>query len=273
MIASKEYVMKMIQNEGLFPLKKMSQNFLIDSVVALQIVKLLNSKKKEKIIEIGPGLGALSEIILQNEDYLTCYEIDKRMCIHLEKTFKHYTNFSLIQGDFLKQKIEINEKNKVISNLPYALTTSIIEYVILNIKNCEKFIFMTQKEVCERLFAKYNSKEYSPLSILLEHVGVLKKELLVKNNCFFPAPKVDSMVFSLTFKQNRDYDFDKKFYKFLKQCFLMRRKTLVNNLLTIYKKEILFSVLNKYHFDLNVRPEQLNYKDFLILFHELTNSN
>lgn len=273
MIASKEYVMKMIQQEGLFPSKKFSQNFLIDYIIANDIVDLLNPNRYEKVIEIGPGLGSLSEFILNKGLYLTCYEIDKRMCEHLKKTFSHYDSFTLIEGDFLKQKFNNEDRVKVISNLPYSITTPIIEKVILDIKNCDTFVFMTQKEVSERLFAKVNTKEYSPLSILLNHVGVLKKEIVVKNNSFFPAPNVDSMVFSLRFNKDRDYEFDNKFYKFLKQCFLMRRKTLVNNLLANFNKEKLFETLNLMNLSQTIRPEQIKYEEYLKLFHFLTNQD
>lgn len=268
MIASKDYVLKMLAEESLFPKKKYSQNFLINENIAKKIVDLLQINSNDKVIEIGAGLGALSELIV-NSTVLKCYEIDERMCEHLKKTFMHNQRFSLVEGDFLKQEI-IVEKCKVISNLPYALTTPIIEKVILEIKECSIFVFMTQKEVIERLMAKVSSKEYSPLAIILNHIGVLKKSFDVQKNNFFPIPNVDSSVFILEFKENRDLEFDNKFYKFLKCAFSMRRKTLVNNLIKSYPKERISDVLKMLQIPLTIRPEELTYELYLKIFKEIT---
>ena len=129
MIASKEYVLKILEKKNLFPKKQYSQNFLINEEIAEKIVNLLECKNNEKVIEIGPGLGALSEIIISKNVFLTAYEIDSRMCKHLNETFSFFNNFSLISGDFLKQDIK-QDDYKVISNLPYGLTTSIIEKIL-----------------------------------------------------------------------------------------------------------------------------------------------
>lgn len=270
MIASKEYVLKKLEENNLFPMKKFSQNFLINSKIATEIVDLLSLQEKEKIIEIGPGLGALSEIILNKQNSLTCYEIDKRMCEHLNKVFSIYDNFSLIEGDFIKKTINNKCEVKVISNLPYALTTPMIEKVIFSIKKCPKFVFMVQKEVSERLEAKVGTKEYSPLTIILKHVGNLKREFLVTKNNFFPIPNVDSLVYSISFFNNRNYEFDNAFYRFLKSSFLLRRKTLLNNLASVYEKEKILTSLKKNHLEATIRPEQISYEQYLALFHELT---
>lgn len=269
MIASKEYVLKALEKKALFPKKHFSQNFLIDEQVARDIVNLLDIKENDNVIEIGPGLGALSEIILEQKALLFAYEIDERMCEHLRATFSMFTNFNLIDGDFLKQRIDNKKECKVISNLPYAITTPLIEKTILEIDNCKTFVFMVQKEVSERLFAKVNTKEYSPLAIILQHVGILKKEIVVTKNNFFPIPNIDSMVFSLSLKE-RDIKFDQKFYKFLKLAFAMRRKTLVNNLSKYYQKDKVLNSLNKLNLIESIRPEQIKYEEFLILFHDLT---
>ncbi len=271
MIASKEYVLQMLEKEALFPKRKFSQNFLINEETAKKIISLLNIKQNEIVLEIGPGLGALSEIVLINGASLICYEIDQRMCEHLKKAFAIYKNFKLIDGDFLKQKIEKYNSCKVVSNLPYALTTPIIEKIILEIENISCFVFMVQKEVSERLEAKINTKEYSPLSIILQHIGILKKEILVKKNEFFPIPNIDSLVYKIDFYQDRDKKENIKFYKFLKQAFKMRRKTLLNNLSSVYEKEKIKSVLEKNNLIESIRPEQISYEQYLNIFHELTN--
>lgn len=270
MIASKEYVLQMLEKEALFPKRKFSQNFLINEETAKKIISLLDIKANDIVLEIGPGLGALSEIVLINNGFLTCYEIDQRMCGHLKKVFAIYQNFKLIEGDFLKQNLDNFNSCKVVSNLPYALTTPIIEKVILEIKNISCFVFMVQKEVSERLEAKINTKDYSPLSIILQHVGKVKKEILVKKNEFFPIPNIDSLVYKLEFYQDKNQKENKDFYKFLKQAFKMRRKTLFNNLNSIYTKEKIKEVLEKNNLIESIRPEQISYEQYFNIFHELT---
>lgn len=269
MIASKSYVQKAMENEALFPMKKFSQNFLINIDIVNKIVDLLNVESNDHVIEVGPGLGALTEVMINKSYNVTAYEIDKRMCEHLKKTFGAYSVFKLCEGDFLKQKIDDDKvNNRVISNLPYALTTPIIEKVLLEIPNLKQFVFMVQKEVVERLSAKIKTKEYSPLSILIEYLGGAKKEVSVRKNEFFPIPNVDSTVFSINIAKERDLEFDNKLYKFLKQSFSMRRKTLINNLGVKYGKEKVQNILLEKGLPLTIRPEEISLETYLNLIKE-----
>lgn len=271
MIASKSYVQKAMENESLFPMKKYSQNFLINSEIVNKIVDVLDYQEGETVVEIGPGLGALTENILNRSYPIDTYEIDDRMCEHLIKTFSSYDIFSLNKGDFLKQDLSKYKNNvRVISNLPYALTTPIIEKVLLEMPNLKQFVFMVQKEVVERLNAKIKTKEYSPLSIFISYLGTLTKEVSVRKIEFFPIPNVDSTVFSLMINKERNLEFDNKFYKFLKQCFSMRRKTIVNNLSSMYGKENVNNVLNSLGFSLTIRPEEITLDQYLSLLNEFS---
>lgn len=266
MIASKGYIQKVMENEELFPKKKYSQNFLINSEIVSQIVDLIDYKNGDKIIEIGPGLGALTEEIINRSYEVDVFEIDERMCKHLNKTFSTYDIFKLHEGDFLLQNIDYNSNVRVVSNLPYALTTPMIEKVLLDIKNLKQFVFMVQKEVIERLNAKIKTKEYGPLSIFISYIGELKKEITVHKSYFFPIPNVDSTVFSIKINDKRDIKYDKEFYLFLKKCFAMRRKTLVNNLLKYYQRDYIIEILNNINMPINIRPEEISLKDYLKLF-------
>lgn len=269
MIASKTYVQKAMENEALFPMKKFSQNFLINNDIVNKIVDIIDYKLGDQIVEIGPGLGALTENIINRSYPIDAYEIDERMCEHLIKTFSSYDIFNLKRGDFLKQNLSNYSKDvRVISNLPYALTTPIIEKVLLETPNLKQFVFMVQKEVVERLSAKIKTKEYSPLSIFIEYLGKLTKEVSVRKTEFFPVPNVDSTVFSIRIDKERNMDFDKKFYRFLKQCFSMRRKTIVNNLSGVYGKENVNNVLNIKGFSLTIRPEEISLNQYLEIFNE-----
>ena len=259
MISSKEYVIKTMVSLLANPKKKFSQNFLIDYQTVIKTVDALKGESKT-IIEIGPGLGALSEEIVNRNYLLYAYEIDKTMVNHLENYFKNKSNFHVIQGDFLKQDLKYDELISVVSNIPYSLTTPIIEKVILLSLQIESFVFMVQKEAGLRIMAKKGSKDYSPLSIFLSYLGKMEVVNKVSRDKFLPSPNVDSIVLKLTFIKNRDYQKEKKLYQLLNNSFRMRRKTLYNNLHNIENiKEILFRCNIKE----NARPEELELNDYL----------
>mgnify|MGYP004668047981 FL=1 len=259
MISSKEYVIKTMVRLLANPKKKFSQNFLIDYQTVIKTVDALKGESKT-IIEIGPGLGALSEEIVNRDYFLYAYEIDQTMVNHLENYFKNKSNFHVIQGDFLKQDLKYDELISVVSNIPYSLTTPIIEKVILLPLQIESFVFMVQKEVGLRIMAKKGSKDYSPLSIFLSYLGKMEVVNKVSRDKFLPSPNVDSIVLKLTFNKNRDYQKEKKLYQLLNNSFRMRRKTLYNNLHNIENiKEILFRCNIKE----NARPEELELNDYL----------
>ena len=264
MIASKEFVIRKLTELITNPKKKYSQNFLIDSTPVKKAIDALN-KDSELVLEIGPGLGALSEEILNRGYNLVAFEIDQIMINHLKDQFKNRL-FTLIEGDFLKQDLK-NYQNKnvsVISNLPYALTTPIIEKIITAKLCINEFVFMIQKEVEQRLRAKNNTKDCSPLSYMFEYLGKLEQVCKVNRSAFLPAPNVDSVILKLTFNQNRDFEKEKALYKLLNASFKMRRKTIYNNLLTYFgSKEKTEEVLTSADIALNKRPEQLSLKDYL----------
>ena len=246
MIASKEFVIRKLTELITNPKKKYSQNFLIDSTPVKKAIDALN-KDSELVLEIGPGLGALSEEILNRGYNLVAFEIDQIMINHLKDQFKNRL-FTLIEGDFLKQDLK-NYQNKnvsVISNLPYALTTPIIEKIITAKLCINEFVFMIQKEVEQRLRAKNNTKDCSPLSYMFEYLGKLEQVCKVNRSAFLPAPNVDSVILKLTFNQNRDFEKEKALYKLLNASFKMRRKTIYNNLLTYFgSKEKTEEVIEK----------------------------
>lgn len=267
MIASKEYVMKTLTEENIFPKKNFSQNFLIEEDVARDIVTFLGEIKNKRVLEIGPGLGALTEILLKQGAEVFCYEIDKKMCVHLKKTFSIYPTFHLIERNFLKAKKEELSFSKVISDLPYQETTRILEKVLTEIEDLSIFVFMVQKEVSTRLEAGSHSKNSSPLSCFLEYKGKLQKEKKVLRTSFYPSPHVDSLVYS--FFSDPEKKEGKDFLRFLKQCFLLRRKTLVNNFVSKYEKDFLLKILKELQLPENIRPEEMRLEDFLKLYNVL----
>ena len=272
MIASREFIVKKLAELITEPKKRYSQNFLTDHFTVSKAVDALLESECDEVIEIGPGLGALSEDVLNRNKKLTAFEIDVVMVGHLKEYFKKRSIFEVVEGDFLKADLSRfkNKKIGVISNLPYNLTTPLIEKVLLEEINLTNFVFMVQKEVSSRIFAKINTKEYSPLSIMFDYLGNVSTVIKVRKDKFIPAPNVDSIILKLEVTKPRDFKFEKKFFKFLNSCFAMRRKTLLNNLTSIIgNKEKCVYLLNKFNISNTIRPEQVSLEQYLLLCNEL----
>lgn len=268
-IASKEYVVTKMTELMLTPKKHFSQNFLTDYDVVTSSVDALNVKE-EKVIEIGPGLGALTQELLNRNYDVDAYEIDVDMVNHLKEEFKSYNNFSLYNEDFLKVDLSKYEGKelKFISNVPYNVTTPIIEKIITSSLDIKTFEFMVQKEVYERLNVKEKSKDYSPINIFIDYVGKLSVVRKVSYKCYIPMPNVDSIILKIEFTNeiNEDPLFNKEFVKLVKGSFVSRRKTILNNLTNYFKsKEKAVDILSKAHIEPSRRPESLSLNDYLEL--------
>lgn len=266
-IASREYVIKTMTKLMINPKKKYSQNFLTDEAVVKDSIDSLNLKPEEVVIEIGPGLGALTEEISKRKVYLYAYEIDSDMYNHLLETFDNYENIHLYNLDFLKVDLSYfnGKRVKVVSNVPYNLTTPIIEKILTSDIEIDSFTFMVQKEVYDRIKAKRGSKDYSPLNIFIEYVGKLSLIRKVTKDKFIPSPNVDSAILKIDFINNRlDKEIEKTFFKITKACFFQRRKTLLNNL-TLYfnDKEKAKKLLSQMEIQESTRGEQLEVDDFI----------
>lgn len=268
-IASKEYVVTKMTELMLTPKKHFSQNFLTDYDVVTSSVDALNVKE-EKVIEIGPGLGALTQELLNRNYDVDAYEIDVDMVNHLKEEFKSYNNFSLYNEDFLKVDLSKYEGKelKFISNVPYNVTTPIIEKIITSSLDIKTFEFMVQKEVYERLNVKEKSKDYSPINIFIDYVGKLSVVRKVSYKCYIPMPNVDSIILKIEFTNeiNKDHLFNKEFVKLVKGSFVSRRKTILNNLTNYFKsKDKAIDILSKAHIEPSRRPESLSLNDYLEL--------
>lgn len=269
-IASKEYVIKRLTYLMINPKKKYSQNFLTDyDVVKNSVDSLCLDVEKDVVIEIGPGLGALTQELLDRGVEVYAYEIDVDMVNHLNEVFKNYSLFHLENVDFLKVDLSKFEGKqiKVISNVPYSLTTPIIEKILTSTINVKMFEFMVQKEVYDRIKAKKGSKDYAPLNIFIEYIGNLRLVKKVGKDKFIPSPNVDSVILQIDFVNKREEkNHEKEFFNIVKACFLQRRKTLLNNLTIYYKsKDKAKLLLDKTRISENIRGEQLEVKDYLLL--------
>ena len=235
--------------------KELGQNFLVEKETITTICYALNINENDKILEIGGGLGQLSEeLVGKTEDY-TIVELDQKFAKFLTDSFKN-SNVKIVRSDILKFKDCY--QNKVVGNLPYYITTDIIEYIIKRFDNLEYAVLMIQDEAYRRI-TKKEGKDYGPVNIALDYLFEIKIIKKVNKNCFFPVPSVDSIVFSLTKKQEKNIDFARNLLKICKILFLNRRKTIFNNLQNYLKdKDLTTSILNELKIPLTKRPEEIS---------------
>lgn len=256
--------------------KGYGQNFLIDEYTVNNIVKEAGVCKDDLIIEIGPGLGTLTSLLLNNAGKVICVELDSKMINVLNDRFSLYENFELINNDILKVNLnELLEKNsnfknvKVVANLPYYITTPIIMKLLEDKLKLTSITVMVQKEVAERLAEKPGGKETGAITYNINYYTNPKIVLNVSKECFIPSPKIDSSVLQLQVldKPKIDVSDEKLFFKIIKSAFIQKRKTLINSLSNsgIADKQTLENILNKLKIDIRIRAEQLTLEEFGLL--------
>ena len=237
--------------------KSLGQNFLIDAKVAEKIVSNLDLKEDDNVLEIGAGLGSLSVFLVDEKCAKTLIDVDEKMLGFLREKFENSRDLTIKRENILKA--ELSEYTKIIGNLPYYITSGIIEHLLLNAVNAKKIVLMTQKEV----YPKLTKQNKSPLSILLNYVSEISQPINVSRNSFVPVPHVDSAVFELMINKNIQNKTNKDVYRLMCQLFLHRRKTILNCLSNVCKdKETAKIILQKCNLNENLRPEQLSISDF-----------
>jgi 16S rRNA (adenine1518-N6/adenine1519-N6)-dimethyltransferase len=243
--------------------KRFGQNFLKDENLLKKIVSSANLKG-EKVIEIGPGMGALTKYIIKDASFLYAYEVDTTLKDHLSTLFKNQENINIIFEDFLDADLSFYKGEvSVIGNIPYNITSPII-FKLIETDAVKKIVIMIQKEVGERITATPNTKAYNALSVILQTSYDIKKIVDVHKKMFYPVPKVDSVVIQMIKKSS----LDERFQTFVKACFKQKRKTLANNLLDalISDKDKLYTILNTLNYTKDVRAEAIKQTDFIHLF-------
>lgn len=258
----------------------LGQNFFNNHNMLDEIVHSLNITKEDIVIEIGPGFGVLTEKLLLLSKKVISIEIDDRVIPILNEELKGFNNFELIHKDFMKLDLHSlnleDSKVKVVANIPYYITTPILEKLFKSNLNIDFIAIMMQKEVGERILASNSSKEYGSLSIFCDYFSKpsLVKKISASN--FTPRPKVDSVIIKFDINENREFnnkDVENEFLSFVKRCFNMRRKTLFNVLSQFNKnKGELESISNSLNIDFKKRPENLTTHDFVLIFKSLSKS-
>ena len=245
--------------------KKYGQNFLVDKNIVSKIVEDIDILPDALAIEIGCGDGRLTSKLCEKFDYVLGYEIDEEVKEELFSNLSDYSNFSIIFDDFLKRDIsaDIGDYSNIyiIANLPYYITTPIIEKLTDSNINFNLMRLMVQKEVGERFSAKVGTKNYGSITVYLNYNYEIRKNFIVSRNSFYPKPNVDSMIITLISKEKCLVKNEDIFYKLIRDSFRYKRKTLKNNLKE-YNLDVVEKVLKKYGFDLSVRAENLDVKVF-----------
>ena len=262
---------------GITANKSLGQNFLINEDVVNKIVDSSNISKDDLVIEIGPGLGTLTEELLQNAGKVLAIELDTRMITILKDRFSAYTNFEVINEDVLKvdlhaliktEKQNNNLKNaKIVANLPYYITTPIIMKLLEEKLDISSITVMIQKEVADRLIAVPGEKLTGAITYCVYYYADSESVMIVDNNSFIPEPEVISEVIKLNIRKNPVINVkdEKTFFRLIKISFMQRRKTLMNSLVNggVFKsKDEAKKVFNELNLDVNVRGENLSIQDF-----------
>lgn len=266
-IAQKEVTLHILKRFGIRMSKKLGQNFLIDEHVVNSIVDAAGIKPGDAVLEIGPGIGTLTQGLAEAGANVTAVEIDRRLLEVLSKTLEGYDNVRVVHGDILR--VNITEtvgapQYKVVANLPYYITTPIIMGLLEARMPIDVLVTMVQKEVAQRMVASPGTKDYGALSVAVQYYTKAEIMFIVKPDSFIPAPSVDSAVIRCTVLDKPPVQVDEKvFFKVVKAAFAQRRKTLLNTLkITGLPVETLKAILEKAGIDGTRRGETLSLDEF-----------
>jgi len=279
-IGSKSITGTILKENNFHVKKKFGQNFLVDQNILTNITSVSGVNKKINVIEIGPGLGGLTEHLAEAANKVLCYEIDSDLLPILNNNLSRFDNVSIINDDVLKRNVNSDILEflgtdlpvYLVANLPYYITTPIIIGLLEKTNLIKKYTMMMQLEVADRICSKPSVKDYNALSVVIQYKTKAKKVLDVPRTVFMPEPNVDSAVINLElfdeipFKSKHE-DF---FYKFIRQCFVQRRKTLANNISLLgIKKDVIYPIIESLGLNKSVRSEVLNVEQFVKLLDEI----
>ena len=276
-IADYSVTRAVLERHGFTFKKSFGQNFLTDTNILQKIVDTAEIDENVNVIEIGPGIGALTEFLAENAAEVMTFEIDERLVPILADTLRDFDNVRVVNEDILKSDLQARIKEfanpnlpiKVVANLPYYITTPILMHLIESGIPFSEFVVMMQREVADRISAQPNSKSYGSLSIAVQYYMTAKVAFIVPRTVFVPAPNVDSAILKMVRRDQPAVGVkDEAFYfKVSKASFTHRRKTLWNNLTSYFGKsnEVktkLESALDNAELSPSVRGEALDLQEF-----------
>ena len=262
--------------------KKYGQNFLIDTHVLDKIVEAADVSEEDFVLEIGPGIGTMTQYLCEHARQVLAVEIDRNLIPILQETLSSYNNVDILQGDILKQDIgAIAEKYnggqpiKVVANLPYYITTPIIMGLFESRVPLANVTVMVQKEVADRMRAEPGTKEYGALSLAVQYYAEPYLAANVPPNCFMPRPKVGSAVIRLSARQKPPVEVkdEKLMFRLIRAAFNQRRKTLQNAITNSgelnFSKEETGQAITSVGLNPSIRGEKLGLAEFAALADEL----
>jgi len=265
--------MNKIENLSEFANKRYGQNFLKNDAIIKRIIQSIPNDNL-RVAEIGPGLGDLTKELVTTRN-VTAFEVDKRLCSHLQTTFSdaiHTQTLKINCGDVLKSwedNLLLDEEYHLVANLPYYIATNIILKALKD-ENCQSVLVMVQKEVAEKFSAQAGEKAFSGLSVLTQTVGFGELLFDVGAENFVPPPKITSAI--LLIQKNRSED-NKEFEDFLKVAFKQPRKKLSKNLATHYAKDKIEALLTELNLSPTIRPHEAETSMYHHLYNELNKDN
>lgn len=273
-IATIKNTRRIQEEHGVHTKKSFGQNFIIEPKVVEKIADAAIRSKEDLVIEVGPGIGALTQYLCEKADHVIAFEIDERLPGILYKEIGD-EHLEIILQDFLEADIDkvIRERRKsgqrvdFVSNLPYYITTPILFKLFEAQEHPDTITVMLQKEVGERFLAKNSSKSYNNLSVVTQYRCDVKKIMDVSRHVFMPKPNVDSMVIQFTFHDKYRVQDEPLFFDMVRACFVQRRKTIYNNLQAwLADKELAAEMLERAGIGASDRAQQLRVEDFIRLY-------
>ncbi|QIL49977.1 16S rRNA (adenine(1518)-N(6)/adenine(1519)-N(6))-dimethyltransferase RsmA [Weissella coleopterorum] len=273
---------------GINTKKSLGQNFLTDLNILKNIVSAGDVSKNDNVIEIGPGIGALTEQLARAAKEVVAFEIDDRLIAVLDDTLAPYNNIKVINQDILKVDLmaavqenfsDPSAPLKIVANLPYYITTPILMQILESEVHVDAIVVMMQKEVADRLAAKPGTKEYGSLSLTVQYRVQARVAFNVDRTAFIPNPNVDSAIVVLEPREPLAIlpDNEQRLFSLFKVGFVMRRKTLWNNLITAFGKnggmqDKLMDALEAAQINPKIRAEKLTLEQFVTLQNTLTDA-
>ena len=264
---NEESYFETIKEYKLMAKHEVGQNFLADPETSKKIVALADLNEKDYVCEIGSGAGSLSFYIAESTAKADLLDIDEALVTKLQHDFLGQNKIHPMMKNVLKH--DLHPYTKIIGNLPYYITSAIIEEILLTTE-AQKAVLMVQKEAYQRLVSPIGDKDYGPLPILLAYRASVKRNFIVARTNFVPAPHIDSLVFCLDFDSKSDLITARRLYSLTSALFLHRRKTILNNLgsyLKDFKKAD--GVLGSLGIQSQLRPEDISLQQYLSLAHQL----
>lgn len=287
-IASAGKTKEILAKHGFTFKKSLGQNFLIDSNVIREVIHKANIDKNTGVIEVGPGIGSLTEHLAIHAKKVLAFEIDQRLIPVLDDSLSDYDNVTVVNEDILEADVAKNietflsdcDEIVVVANLPYYITTPILMNFLTGNLPISRYYVMMQKEVGERISAVANTKAYGSLSIAIDYYTEAKTVQNVPKTVFMPPPNVDSIIVELKTRADKKVQVDDEvsFFKLTRGAFLHRRKTILNNYQSLFldgkkKKDEIRQLFEAAGIEANRRGESLNLEDYQRIYEAFKKSD